>query len=67
MQFLLMTVNLRLAVCNIPNTNELNKPKMSIDRVVVWENVTENVKYFKRFLLHYKSNLTIKNFNGNQT
>lgn len=67
MQFLLVTVNLRLAICNIPNTNEL-KPKMSIDRgVEVWENVTENVKYFKRFLLHYKSNLTIKKFNGNQT
>lgn len=33
MQFLLVTVNLRLAICNIPNTNEL-KPKMSIDRGV---------------------------------
>ena len=48
MQFLLVTVTLRQAASSIPNANELNKPKMFINGgVEVWENVTENFKYFK--------------------
>lgn len=50
MQFLLVTVNLRLAICNI-QTQMNSNPKCPVDRgVEVRENVTENVKYFKRFL-----------------